>query len=277
MPLKYNEMQKVTIVANTPVKLNLKELFNYRDLFLVLAYRDFKVRYTQTVLGFFWAFLQPAATLMIFVLVFGRTMKVPVGNYSYTVFALSGLVCWTYIAYVMTQSGNSIIHSQNMVKKIYFPRLIIPLSKGLVGIVDFLIAFLFLIVIMVYNQVLPSKNIIWLPLVIILTLIISAGVGIWLSALMLRYRDVQHMIPFIVQIGLYATPIAYPSSMIPEVFQTIYHLNPMVGLIESFRWCLMGDGSITIHTIISFVIGIILFVSSFFYFKKVERTMVDIL
>jgi lipopolysaccharide transport system permease protein len=270
-------MQKFTIEANSPAKLNLKELFNYRDLFFVLAYRDFKVRYTQTVLGFFWAFLQPAATLLIFVMVFGKTMKVPTGNYSYTIFALSGLVCWTYISYVITQSGNSIIHSQNMVKKIYFPRLIIPLSKSLVGIVDFIIAFLFLVLIMAYNQVWPSKNIVWLPIVFLFTLLISSGIGIWLSSLMLRYRDVQHMIPFIVQIGLYATPIAYPSSMIPQSLQTIYHLNPIVGLIESFRWCLMGDDTITINTFISFATGIIMFFTSFIYFKKVERTMVDVL
>jgi lipopolysaccharide transport system permease protein len=270
-------MQKFTILANTPAKLNLKELFNYRDLFFVLAYRDFKVRYTQTVLGFFWAFLQPAATLLIFVMVFGKTMKVSAGNYSYTIFALSGLVCWTYISYVMTQSGNSIIHSQNMVKKIYFPRLIIPLSKSLVGIVDFLIALLFLVIIMAYNQVWPSKNIIWLPIVFLLTLLISSGIGIWLSSLMLRYRDVQHMIPFMVQIGLYATPIAYPSSMIPSSLQTMYHLNPMVALIELFRWCLMGDETISVNTFMSLGIGIALFISSFFYFKKVERTMVDVL
>jgi lipopolysaccharide transport system permease protein len=270
-------MQKLTIEANTATKLNLKELFVYRDLFVILAYRDFKVRYTQTVLGFLWALIQPAITLLIFTVIFGRVIKVSTGNTPYTIYVLSGLVCWTYISFVITQSGSSIINSQQMIKKIYFPRLIIPLSKSLVGLVDFLITFLFLILIMIYYQIMPSKNIIWLPIVFVFTLTTSVGIGIWLSSLTLRYRDIQHMIPFIIQIGLYATPIAYPISMIPEALKSIYYLNPAVGLIESFRWCLIGDTLITYNTFISYGVGCILFLSSFFYFKKVERTMVDIL
>ena len=262
------------------LRLNLRELFNYRDLFLILAYRDLRVRYAQTFLGFFWAFLQPAATLLIFTVVFGKAVKVNTGGVPYPVFAITGMAAWTYFAFVMNQSGNSIIGAQEMVKKIYFPRLVIPLSKAVVGFVDFAIAFLFLAVLMVIYNFTPSVNIVYLPIFILLTIISALAVGIWLSALTIRYRDFQHVVPFLVQFGLYATPTAYPAETIikslPDWAVVLYYMNPMAGVVEGFRWSILGGAPPSDYAYISFTLIAILFISALFYFRKVERVMADI-
>jgi lipopolysaccharide transport system permease protein len=262
------------------LRLNLRELFNYRDLFLILAYRDLRVRYAQTFLGFFWAFLQPAATLLIFTVVFGKAVQVDTGGVPYPVFAITGMAAWTYFAFVLNQSGNSIIGAQEMVKKIYFPRLVIPLSKAVVGFVDFAIAFLFLAVIMLIYSFPPSVNIIYLPIFILLTIISALAVGIWLSALTIRYRDFQHVVPFLVQFGLYATPTAYPAETIinnlPDWAVAIYYMNPMAGVVEGFRWSVLGGAPPSDYAYISFALTGILFISALFYFRKVERVMADI-
>ena len=260
------------------LKLQLRELVQYKDLFSTLAFREFRVRYAQTFLGFFWAFLQPAATLIIFTFIFGRAIKVDTGDLPYPVFALTGMTAWSFFAYVVSQAGKSIINEQNMIKKIYFPRLMIPLSKAVVGFIDFGITFLLLIIMMLFYGVSPSLNILWLPLFILIVIIASLTFGIWISALTIRYRDFQHIIPFIIQIGLYATPVAYSTLYIPEKYHLIYYcLNPMAGVVEGFRWCIVGQGAIQPYTFISFGILLILFVSSLFYFRKVERVMADII
>ena len=274
-------MHKTVVDADRQkLSLNLRELFQYRDLFLILAYRDLRVRYAQTFLGFFWAFLQPAATLLIFTVVFGKAVKVDTGEIPYPLFAIAGMTAWTYFAFVMNQAGNSIIGAQEMVKKIYFPRLIIPLSKAVVGFVDFAIAFLFLVVLMVVYKFVPSGNIIYLPVFIILTIISALAVGIWLSALTIRYRDFQHVVPFLVQFGLYATPIAYPAETIinslPNWAVILYYMNPMAGVVEGFRWTIFGGAPPSNYVYISFALVGLLFVSSLFYFRKVERVMADI-
>ena len=262
------------------LRMDLRELFNYRDLFLILAYRDLRVRYAQTFLGFFWAFLQPAATLLIFTVVFGKAVKVDTGGVPYPLFAITGMAAWTYFAFVLNQSGNSIIGAQEMVKKIYFPRLVIPLSKAVVGFVDFAIAFLFLAVMMGIYSFAPSENILYLPLFILLTIISALAVGIWLSALTIRYRDFQHVVPFLVQFGLYATPTAYPAETIinslPDWAVAIYYLNPMAGVVEGFRWSVLGGAPPSDYAYISFTLTGILFISALFYFRKVERVMADI-
>ena len=194
--------------------LNLKELFSYRDLFLILAYRDLRVRYAQTFLGLVWAIVQPLLTVVIFTLVFGHFVKVDTGSLPYPVFALCGMVAWTYFSFVMNQSGNSIIGAQEMVKKIYFPRLVIPLSKAVVGLVDFCIALVLLLMLILFYDVSVSLNILMLPFFIILTILSALAAGIWLSALSIRFRDFQHVTPFLVQVGLYATPIAYPGEVV---------------------------------------------------------------
>ncbi len=270
----------VVDASKSRFSINLKELFDYKDLFLILAYRDLRVRYAQTFLGLAWAFVQPAATLLIFTVVFGRAVKVDTGGIPYPVFAISGMTAWTYFAFVLNQSGNSIIGAQEMVKKIYFPRLVIPLSKALVGFVDFLIAFAILIVLMIIYRVAPSANIIFLPLFILLTIVSALAVGIWLSALTIRYRDFQHVVPFLVQFGLYATPIAYPSETIvnnlPRWGTALYYLNPMAGVVEGFRWSILGGEAPNQFAYLSFGIVLLLFISSLLYFKKVERIMADI-
>jgi len=262
------------------LSLNLRELAQYRDLFWVLAYRDLRVRYAQTFLGFLWAFIQPAATILILTLVFGKALKIDTGGVPYPLFAVCGMVGWTYFAFVMQQSGQSIIASQQMIKKIYFPRLVIPLSKALVGLVDFGVTILLLLLMVFWYSYYPSPNIIWLPLFVMLIIIYSLSVGILLSALSIRYRDIQHIIPFMTQIGLYLTPVAYPAEFIikaiPPWLSVIYFLNPMAGIVEGLRWSLLGTSIPTIYYLYSFLMVILLFIGSLFYFKKVEREMADI-
>ena len=274
-------MERLIVDASKPKwRINIKELWAYKDLFYILAYRDLRVRYAQTFLGLVWAFIQPLATLVIFTVVFGRVAQVDTGDVPYPLFAVSGLAAWAYFGFVLNQSGNSIIGAQEMVKKIYFPRLVIPLSKALVGFVDFFIALLFIVVLMVYYQFLPSTNIIYLPLFIILTIISALAVGIWLSALTIRYRDFQHVVPFLVQFGLYATPVGYQAKDViknlPEWATYLYYANPMAGIIEGFRWSLLGGSTPSEYAYFSFIVVLILFISGLYYFKKVERVMADI-
>ncbi len=260
--------------------LNLGELRQYKDLLYILAYRDLRIRYAQTLLGLLWALLQPLATLTIFTIVFGRAVKVDTGDIPYPLFAVTGVAAWTYFAFVMKEAGNSVIAAQQMVKKIYFPRLVVPLSKALVGFVDFGIALFFMAVLMAYYGYTPSSNIIFLPVFIVLVVLAALGAGIWLSALTIRYRDFQHIVPFLVQFGLYATPAAYPAKAVlqslPEWLVTLYYLNPMAGIIEGFRWTLLGGDPPSAFAYLSFGLIFILFFSSLFYFKRVERVMADI-
>ena len=256
--------------------INIKELIEYRDLFYILAYRDLRVRYAQTFLGFLWAILQPVATLIILFFVFGKALKVDTGDIPYPVFALAGLSMWTYFSFVLNQSGQSVIGAQEMIKKIFFPRLVIPLSKAVVGFVDFGITLIFLIVMMIVYGITPSANVFFAPIFILLNILAALSVGIWLSALTIRYRDFQHVIPFMVQFGLYATPVAYPATFVPEKYQFIYNLNPMAGVISGFRWCLFGGEYPGQDIYLAAGIIVILFISSLYYFKSVEDVMADI-
>ena len=260
--------------------LNLRELLHYQDLFYILAYRDLRVRYAQTFLGLSWALLQPLATLTIFTVVFGRAVKVDTGGVPYPLFAITGMAAWTYFAFVMKESGNSIISAQQMVKKIYFPRLVIPLSKAVVGFVDFGIALLLMTGLLLYYGYAPSEKIVFLPVFIVLTVLAALSVGIWLSALTIRYRDFQHVVPFLVQFGLYATPTAYPAEAVidnlPSWATVIYYLNPMAGVIEGFRWSLLGSNPPSQYAFLSFVLVAVLLFSGLLYFKRVERVMADI-
>ena len=260
--------------------LNLKELYSYRDLFLILAYRDLRVRYAQTFLGLSWAIVQPLITLIIFTLVFDRFVKVDTEGIPYPVFALTGMVAWTYFAFVMNQSGNSIIGAQEMIKKIYFPRLVIPLSKAIVGLVDFFIAFILLSILLMYYRVSLSLNIIMLPTFLLLTVFCSLAAGIWLSALTIRFRDFQHVTPFLAQVGLYATPIAYPGKVVigtlPDWAIFLFYMNPMAGIVEGFRWSILGQGSLHPASFISYGMVAVLFLTGLLYFKSVEKVMADI-
>ena len=269
---------KTTITASRRWSINLKEIVSYRELLWMLAYRDYRVRYAQTFLGFGWAFLQPFLTLVIFILVFNKAAKVDTGQIPYPIFAMAGMWAWSYFSYVMTQAGQSIIASQALITKIYFPRLIIPISKSIVGFIDFAVSFLMLIVLMIYFRFIPSSNIIALPLLILAVIALSLGVGIWLSALTIRFRDIQYVIPFMVQIGLYLTPVAYPSSIIPSQYKSLYYLNPMAGIIDGFRWSLLNSPlPDSRYLFYSVAITLLILVSGVYYFRRVERVMADII
>ena len=270
-------MQRLIVDANKQsLGIDLRELRNYKDLFYILAYRDLRVRYAQTFLGFFWALLQPAATLLVFILVFGLAIKVDTGGVPYPLFAISGISLWSYFSFVLNQSGNSIIGAQEMIKKIYFPRLVIPLSKAMVGLVDYVVALLILVVLMFIYRFTPSPYVWLAPLFILLNVLAALGVGIWSSALSIRYRDFQHVIPFLVQFGIYATPVAYPARLVPEKYQLLYNLNPMAGVIQGFRWSVFGGNPPDVYFYISVAVILALFISGLFYFKKVEDVMADI-
>ena len=257
---------------------DFRELYQYRDLFLMLTWRDFRVRYAQTTIGLLWALIQPLLTLAILTLVFGNFIQVKT-NVPHVLFTMTGMAIWTYFAYVIANSGASIIANQGMVKKIYFPRLIIPLSKAAVGMIDFAISLVIMIALMVYYGVMPSANIWLAPVFLFIGILAALGFGIWLSALTVRYRDFQHVVPFIVQIGLYVTPIAYPAEFavqqLPKWAATMYFLNPMAGVVQGFRWAMFGGQMPGDMMYISFAMVIVVFVSSLWYFRKVEDDMAD--
>lgn len=272
-------MTKIIIDASKTKKLpNLKELYRYRDLFFTLSWRDFRVRYAQTTIGLLWAIVQPVVTILILSLVFGKFIGVKTEVPS-LLFAATGMSVWSYFSYVMINSGDSIISAQEMVKKIYFPRLIIPLSKAVVGLIDLGISLLILIFLMIYYQVSPSANIWMTPIFIIIGMIAALGVGIWLSALTVRYRDFKHIVPFMVQIGLYITPIAYPAEFatqhLPKWAANIYFLNPMAGVVQGFRWSLFGGEPPGSLMWISIAMILVIFVTGILYFNKVEKNMAD--
>lgn len=258
----------------------MRELVSHRDLFITLAYRDIRVRYAQTFLGFGWALFQPLATLLILVLVFGKAVKVDTMGVPYPLFAITGISAWSYFAFVLKESGNSIIGAQEVVRKIYFPRLIIPLSKATVGLVDLIVSLLVLATMFVIYGHVPGMKAI-LAIVYLAGIMLAAlSVGIWVSALTIRFRDLQHVVPFLIQFGLFATPVAYPSSLVtnalPGWVQVLYFLNPMAGLTEGYRWCLLGVGDPGGMALLSVVVTVILAFTSLLYFRSVERYLADL-
>lgn len=271
-------MSKVVLDGNNKkLSLNLRELFTYKDLFIAFAYRDFKVRYAQTFLGFFWALIQPLITLLVFIIVFKKVIDIDTGTIPYPLFALAGMCSWTYFSFVVSQAGSSLIGAQAMIHKIYFPRLIIPLSKALVGLIDFtIILSVFFILMLVYGFT-PGMNLVFLPLFIFVTVISALTAGIWLSALTIRFRDFQVIIAFMIQVGLYITPIAYPIHMIPEKYKILFYLNPMTAVVQGFRWCLLGVDPPDMLSYVSFAVVIVLFISGLYYFRRTERVMADII
>ncbi len=273
-------MSKTVIRPSTFTKISLRELLGYKELFWSLALRDYKVRYAQTSIGLLWAFIQPVTSILILNVVFGRFANVDSEGLPHILYTTSGMVCWTYFSYVLTNSGNSIIASQAMIKKIFFPRIIVPISKAVVGLIDFAIVLLILSAMMFYYGVEPASNIAALPLFLLLNVISALGIGIWISALTVRFRDFQYVVPFLVQLGLYISPVAYPSSYameyLPEWAIKLYFLNPIAGVCDGFRWALFGLDSISELTVLSFVSGLILFSSGILYFQRVEGKIADI-
>lgn len=255
-----------------------RELWEYRELLFFFVWRDIKVRYKQTVLGAAWAIIQPFFTMVIFSLFFGRLAQVPSDGLPYPIFSYAALVPWTFFATALTQASNSLVLSSNMVKKIYFPRLTLPIATVLAGVVDFVLAFVVLMGMMLFYGLTPTIHVLWLPLFLLLALVTSLGVSLWLSAMNVQFRDVHYTIPFLTQAWLFVTPIAYPSSLLSEPWRTLYGLNPMAGVVEGFRWALLGtDTAPGPMTLVSAVVALILFVGGAFYFRHMEQNFADVL
>jgi lipopolysaccharide transport system permease protein len=252
-------------------------LWRYRELLYFFVWRDLKVRYKQTILGAAWAVLQPFLTMVVFSIFFGRLAEVPSDGLPYPVFAYAALVPWTFFANGLTQASNSIVSNAGMVKKTYFPRLTLPVATVMAGLVDFALAFGVLIGMMFFFQVVPTRNIVWLPLLLLLALITSLGVSLWFAALNVRFRDVRYIVPFLVQFWLFLTPIAYPSSLVPEQWRLIFSLNPMVGVVEGFRWALLGtDTTPGPIIIVSSLVALFLLLGGTIYFQRMEKSFADI-
>jgi lipopolysaccharide transport system permease protein len=259
------------------ISVGLGELWEYRDLFYFFVWRDIKVRYRQTVLGASWAIIQPFFSMVVFSLFFGRLAKVPSDGIPYPLFSYAALVPWTFFANALTQSSNSLVLNANMVKKIYFPRLIMPAANVLSGLVDFVLAFVVLLGMMLYFGFTPTMNVVWLPLLLFLALATSLGVSLWLSAMNVQFRDVRYTIPFLTQAWLFITPIAYPSSLLEEPWRTLYGINPMAGVVEGFRWALLGTSTSPGPIIaVSSLVAVMLLISGAFYFRRMERTFADV-
>jgi lipopolysaccharide transport system permease protein len=257
--------------------LELKALWDYRELLCFLIWRDVKVRYKQTAVGAGWAIFQPLLTMIIFTVVFGNFAKVPSDGLPYPIFAYAALLPWNYFAQAIGRSGVSLVGSANLISKVYFPRLIIPLSAAVAPQVDFAIAFVILLAMMAWYGIAPTWGVLALPLFLLLAMATALSVGLWLSALDVRYRDVGYTIPFVVQIWMYASPVAYPLSLVPERWRLLYSLNPMAGVIEGFRWALLDNGNPDFGVMTaSAVVVMALLLGGIVYFRQMERTFADV-
>jgi lipopolysaccharide transport system permease protein len=270
---------KVPLTRIEPTKkwvpINLKELWEFRDLLYFFTWRDIKIRYKQTALGFMWAIIQPLMAMVIFTVFFGGLAKIPSDGIPYPIFAYTALLPWTLFAESITRSTNSMVTNAHIIKKVYFPRVALPISSVLSPLLDFAIAFIILIVLMVYYGIVPTLNIVWLPAFILLAVLTALGIGLWTSALNAMYRDFQYVVPFMVQMWMFASPIAYPASLVPSSYQLLYGLNPMTGVIEGFRWALLGANAPSAIILVSTFISIILVISGAFFFRRMQRTFAD--
>ena len=260
------------------VSLKLRELWEYRELLYLLAWRDVKIRYKQTVLEAAWAIIQPFFSMVIFSLFFGHLAKMSSDGVPYPIFSYTALVPWIFFANGLNHASSKLVSNGNLIKKVYFPRLLIPLAAVLSGVVDFLLAFIVLLGMMLYFGIVPTSNALWLPLFLLLAFVTALGVGLWLSAMNAQFRDIQYTLPFLIQFWFFATPIAYSSSLVPELWRPLYGLNPMVGVIEGFRWALLGTGTspgamITAST----CTAVLLLTTGAFYYRRLEKTFADVL
>ncbi len=259
--------------------LQLRELWEYRDLAYLLVWRDIKVRYKQTVIGAAWAILQPFLAMVVFSVVFGQLARLPTDGIPYPVFAYSALVPWTYFTHALTKSIGSVVDQRAMVTGVYFPRLILPIAAVVAGFVDFLIAFVVLLLLMLWYGLMPTVAVLTLPLFVLLAVATAMGVGLWLAALNVHYRDIAYAVPFLIQLWLFVTPIAYPSSLIPRPWRALYALNPMAGVVEGFRWALLGSGNQPPGTVVlvSATAVAALLVGGLYYFRRTEETFADVI
>lgn len=259
------------------VSLHLHDLWEYRELLYFLVWRDVKVRYKQTVLGVSWVIVQPLATTLIFTLIFGNLAKIPSDNLPYALFAMAGLIPWNYFSAAFSRGGQSLVGSANLISKVYFPRLIIPIAGVLGGLVDAVIVLALLLILMPFFGATPSSAIFTLPLFLLLAVATALGASFWLSALNVQYRDIGYLVPFIAQFWMYATPVVYPASLIPEKWRILYGLNPMTGVVEGFRWALFGPGEPPGPMLaVSVLMVVVLLVSGAYFFRRMEKTFADV-
>jgi len=278
-PSEAADVSSVLIIdaGKSPLGNQLRDLWAYRELLYFLAWRDFKVRYKQTVLGAAWAIIQPLFTMVVFSIFFGYLGKIPSDGIPYPVFAYCALLPWSLFAHALNESSNSLVNNQGLITKVYFPRLIIPIAPLFVGLVDFGIAFVVLLGLMLFYGILPGFPLIAAPLFVLMAVVTALAVGMWLSALNVQYRDVRYTIPFVTQLWLFATPVAYPSSLLPEPWRSLYGLNPMAGVVEGFRWSLLGRTTAPGPLIaVSCLAVIALLIGGLWYFNRMEQTFADI-
>jgi len=261
------------------VPVKARELWEYREVLYFLVWRDVKVRYRQTLIGVAWAVVQPLLAMLVFSFFFGRLARMPSDGIPYPLFAFTGLVPWTFFANGLTQGANSLVSSGSLITKVYFPRLLVPTARVLGGLLDLGLSLLLLLgMVWWYGALDRPLALVWLPTLVLLAIVTAVGVSLWLSALNARYRDIQHIVPFLVQLWLFATPIAYPSSLLAENWRALYALNPMVGVVEGFRWALLGSGSAPGSVLgASSLAALVLLVTGTFFFRRAERTFADVI
>lgn len=273
-------MNEIIIEAGRTEKNYWTDLWRYRELFIIFSWRDLSVRYKQTIIGILWAIIRPLLTMVVFTVIFGRVAKLPSdGNSPYALMVFAAMLPWTLFANALSESSNSLIGNANLISKVYFPRLIIPAATLVTALVDFLISFVILIAMMIYYQFVPGWQIVLIPFFIILALLASLGPGLWITALNVKYRDFRYVIPFIVQFGLYVSPVGFSSNVVPEKWRLLYSLNPIVGVIDGFRWCILGGNSpiylpgfLLSLAIIAFFLWL-----GISRFREMEKTFADII
>lgn len=271
-------MNEITIEAGRGERQYWRDLWRYRELFYFLAWRDILVRYKQTVIGISWAVIRPLLTMLVLSFVFSILAKMPSGGVPYPILVFSGLLPWQFFATAFAESGNSLVSNSGMISKVYFPRLVVPVSSVITSFVDFLISAVIMVLIMLYYGYMPGSSIVVLPLFVVLAFATAFGSGLWVSALMVRYRDFRYIVPFVVQFGLYISPVAFKSDVVPEQWRLLYSLNPMVGVIDGFRWALLGEKNIYWP---GFYISVgavaLIIISGIWYFRRTERTFADVI
>jgi len=272
------EAEQVTVLRPPRgwARIDFAELWRFRELLFFLVWRDLKVRYRQTAIGAAWAIIQPVMTMIIFSIFFGNLANVPSDGIPYPIFAYVALLPWQLFASSLAQAASSVVNSAGLMRKVYFPRLIVPISSVMAGAVDFCIAFTVLIALMLFYQIAPTPGVLLLPLFILLALITALGAGLWLSALNVQYRDIRYVVPFLTQFWLFATPVIYPSSLISEPWRMLYSLNPMVGVVEGFRWALLGTEPPGTMIAVSATVAVVVLVLGALYFRRVEEYFADI-
>jgi homopolymeric O-antigen transport system permease protein len=272
-------MNELVIEAGRTERHYWRDLWRYRELFCFLAWRDLLVRYKQTVVGVAWSLIRPLLTMVVLTIVFGKLGQMPSGGVRYPLLVFCGMLPWQFFATALAESGNSLVTNANLISKVYFPRLVVPAASVITSFIDFLISAAFLVILMVWYQFVPPANIALLPVFILLAFAASFGVGLWVAALMVEYRDFRFIVPFIVQFGLYISPVGFQSGVVPEQYRLLYSLNPMVGIIDGFRWSILGGEHAMYWPGFALSVGVVavLIVSGIWYFRRTERSFADVI